>query len=171
MIPPVRRPALRIVFDYTEILPELLIGSRPEPGADAAMLRSSLAVSAVLSLQSDADLAQQSMPWEDQVANYRQAGILAERWPIVDFDAADLRRHLPMAAAALQRLVRMPHRVYVHCTLGLNRAPTVAIAWLAWHRGEPLAQAWQRVTRARDCAPDFEALWTLNREHQAGDGP
>jgi len=160
----------RNVFDYTEILPELLIGSRPGAAADIQVLRDSLGVTAVLSLQSDADLARQDTRWDEQAARYGRAGILAERLPIVDFDARDLRQHLARAAAALDRMVRMPHRVYLHCTLGLNRAPTVAIAWLAWHRGEPLARAWQRVTQARECAPDFEALWVLNRARQTGDG-
>lgn len=155
------------MFDYTEILPELLIGSRPEPVADARHLREALSVSAVLSLQTDEDLARQGDTWTAQAGHYARAGLVAERLPIVDFDPGDLRGRLREAATALDRLVRTPHRVYIHCTLGLNRAPTVAIAWLAWHRGTPLARAWQQVTRARECAPDFEALWLLTRQRPA----
>jgi len=159
------------VFDYTEISPDLVVGSRPDAGADARLLRGQLAVTAVLSLQTDADLARRGEDWAAVAAHYRAAGLVADRLPITDFDAGDLRHRLPEAAERVERLVRTPHRLYLHCTLGLNRAPTVAIAWLAWHRAMPLARAWQQVTAARSCEPDFESLWVLTRDRQRGDRP
>ena len=39
--------------------------------------------------------------------------------------------------------------VYVHCSIGINRSPTVVIAWLVRHGGLSLDEAWQLVRERR----------------------
>jgi hypothetical protein len=50
------------------------------------------------------------------------------------------------------------HRVYVHCTAGLGRAPAVVIAYLYWFRGLALHQAYDFLTSIRPCGPKKEAI-------------
>lgn len=151
---------------YSIILPELVIGACPRGAADLARLAADAPVGAALSLQTDADLARLGTDWPALAALYAGQGIAAHRLPITDFDATDLRRRLPAAVAQLAALLEAHAAVYLHCTLGMERSPTVAVAYLAWRRGWPLNQAWEFVKQRRDCTPHFESLWLA---HQAGD--
>ena len=42
-----------------------------------------------------------------------------------DFDRADLKLKLPASVTALNDLVESGETVYVHCTAGVSRSPTV----------------------------------------------
>ena len=152
---------------YSLILPELLVGACPRSAADVARLLETGPVGAAISLQTDTDFERLALDWQALADLYRRHGIAAHRLPIVDFDAADLRRRLPAAVALLDELLAAHPRVFLHCNLGMERSPTVAVAYLAWRRGWPLNQAWEQVKRRRDCAPHFESLW---RAHQTGAG-
>ncbi|HYT06111.1 MAG TPA: dual specificity protein phosphatase family protein, partial [Rugosimonospora sp.] len=50
------------------------------------------------------------------------------------------------------------HTVYLHCTAGIGRAPTVAIGYLHACLGWELDEAIAHVKQARQCAPHLEAL-------------
>jgi protein-tyrosine phosphatase len=52
------------------------------------------------------------------------------RVPVRDFDAAELRSKLPECVRNLDGLLSAGHLVYLHCTAGINRSPTVAMAFL-----------------------------------------
>jgi protein-tyrosine phosphatase len=60
---------------------------------------------------------------------------------------------------------------YVHCTAGVNRAPTVVIAYLM-SLGASLDAAWAEVRAARRVFPLRSALdrWARAREHAAAGG-
>lgn len=63
----------------------------------------------------------------------------------------------PVAAASL--LVFLSHRVYVHCTAGLGRAPAVCIAWLYWYGPYlSLDEAYRHLTDRRPCGPNRDAI-------------
>jgi protein-tyrosine phosphatase len=87
-----------------------------------------------------------------------------ERVPIRDFDPIDLRAKLKKAVSALDALVRRNHRVYVHCTAGVGRAPAVAIAWLAWCQGWEMDEAVRHVRQRRACSPFVEAIYLAARD-------
>jgi atypical dual specificity phosphatase len=139
------------------ILPELLVGEYPLPD-DVVWLRDEHRVSAVLSLQDDADLACKDLSLRELAAAYRAASIRFDRLPIGDGDAQQLAACLDDAVARLERWTSAGEAVYLHCNAGMNRAPTIAIAFLHVHRGQSLAAARDHVKARRACVPYWRVL-------------
>jgi len=66
------------------------------------------------------------------LAAYKLAAIELRRIPIPDFDRHVLGMHLPQAVEELEdALAPSSGKVYVHCTAGINRGPTLAAAILS----------------------------------------
>ena len=70
----------------------------------------------------------------------------------------ELRAKLYPAIQALGELLAEGHTVYLHCTAGIGRAPTVAIGYLHTCLGWNWDAAVAHVKQARECAPHVEAL-------------
>jgi protein-tyrosine phosphatase len=130
----------------------LVVGEFPTPD-DAVWLRDEHHVSAVVSLQDDADLASKGLVLRDLERAYRAAGLAFHRVPVPDNDTEALAARLHDLLALLDRLLASGGRVYLHCNAGFNRAPTVAIAWLHSRAGMPLAEATAHVMNRRSCVP------------------
>lgn len=143
--------------DLSEIEANLFVGEYPQP-ADVAWLREHLRVSAVVSLQDDADLAKKNVCIEVLEAAYALHGLSFHRVPVPDGDTRTLAAHLDALVARLDDLLGAGERVYLHCNAGMNRAPTVAIAYLHARRGLPLAEARDFVKRRRPCVPYMSVL-------------
>ena len=62
---------------------------------------------------------------------------------------------------ALDRMLKTGHTVYLHCTAGTGRSPTVAAAYLHWCLAWPLERALAHLRDARDCSPNAEAMKPL----------
>ena len=135
----------------------LLVGEYPAP-ADAPWLRDVHGVSAVVSLQDDADLASKGLVLRQLEEAYRRHGLGFHRIPVPDGDDRHLIAHVHEIAALIARLVGDGERVYLHCNAGFNRAPTAAIAYLHLHEGLSLADARDHVKRCRPCVPYMRAL-------------
>ena len=128
-------------MDASQILPNLLVGSYPAAPEDIDRLQREFGVTAVLSLQSDEDLATWDVPWHRLEAHYQRTGIEVLRVPVWDFDRDDLRRKLPQCVGVLDKLLQQGHTVYLALpNMGVNRSPSVAIAYLHWIE----AGAWTR---------------------------
>ncbi len=134
------------------------MGSYPQQPEDVLHLKNTDGVTAILNLQSDVDLETKAIQWELFEQFYEQQGMVVVRVPIVDFEPTDLLGHLPAGVDALQQLMEAEHKVYVHCNVGINRSPTVCIAWLAQHGGLSLEQAIKHVMERRSCYPYPEVL-------------
>jgi len=145
------------------IVPALLVGEYPTP-EDAAWLRTEHGVSVVVSLQDDADLACKGLVLSALENAYCRHGLGFHRIPIPDGDDRHLAARLGDIVALLGRLVDAGERIYLHCTGGLNRAPTAAIAYLHAREGLSLEAARDTVKRARHCVPYMRAL----QEHFGG---
>jgi protein-tyrosine phosphatase len=145
-------------MEYAELLHGLFLGSRPELPADIDRLRQDSAITAVMNLQTDDDMRAVHVVWEPLEAYYRNLGIELCRMQVRDFDPADLRAKLPECVRALDRLLAANHCVYLHCTLGASRSPTVAIAYLCWCRGLDLEEAETFVKNRWKCTPNVEAI-------------
>ena len=74
------------------VLPGLFVGPDPREGADFEALKS-LAITAILSLQTKDDLRDRGLGWEKKAA--RAAGMDFLNIPVTDFDSANLQRKLP----------------------------------------------------------------------------
>ena len=145
-------------MNYVELLGQLFLGSRPETTADIDRLRLTSGITAVLNLQTDDDMRAVNLVWEPLEAHYRNSGIELCRVPVRDFDPVDLREKLPKCVRAVDHLLAASHSVYLHCTLGAARSPTVAIAYLHWCRGWDLEEAVTYVKKRWQCSPNTEAV-------------
>jgi len=142
--------------DYNRILPHLLVGTYLESAQEVQTLHRQDGVTAVLNLQTDEDI--RKFYAESLEALYAGGGVRLCRVPVRDFDSLDLQQKLPECVRALTHLLEEGHTVYLHCTAGANRAPTVAIAYLHWRLGWDLDSAVKHVEECRGCVPNVEAI-------------
>jgi len=155
-------------FDH--IPPKIYLGSCPANAQDIERLRQEAGVTGVVNVQTDSDLRYMYIDWDEMKQHYAASGIEVRRVPARDFDRDDLRRKLPDCADAVCELVKAGHTVYVHCSAGINRSPSTAIAYLHWYEGFPLDEAVEYVTTRRDCDPYVEAI-QLATQDRAGPLP
>lgn len=162
-------------MDYSEILPDLFVGSFPRAPEDVVRLQKECGVTAVLNLQTDGDLAAFRVDWRALEEQYRSEGIEVARIAVEDFNSHHLTAKLPECVRELDRLLSAGHSVYVHCTAGASRSPTVVIAYLHRQRGWPLPRALSFVKERRECSPDVEAIreaaWELSARPPAPPAP
>ncbi|MDH3689882.1 MAG: dual specificity protein phosphatase family protein [Gammaproteobacteria bacterium] len=151
------------MINFSQILPQLFIGSQPRSEVDVGVLKRA-GIGAVLNLQTDKDFIDWGIDWNQLEQHYAQQAIAVSRVPILDFNPVDLSAKLVSAAEELDRMLTPHQRVYLHCTAGIGRAPTVAIAYLSWHRDMELDEAHTLVTEARSCAPSVDAIRLANAE-------
>ncbi|HXQ20345.1 MAG TPA: dual specificity protein phosphatase family protein [Candidatus Acidoferrales bacterium] len=154
---PVVRPAGHP--ECAVILPNLLVGEYPTP-ADALWLRAERGVTAVLSLQDDADLASKGLELAEITRAYEAHALRFHRMPVPDCDNEVLAARLDAIVGLLDELLSSGERVYLHCNAGMNRAPTVAIAYLHSCRDMPLSAARDFVKDRRSCVPYMRVLET-----------
>jgi len=155
LVGPPPRPGARPGFSV--IRPYLLVGEYPT-AEDAAWLRDEHAVTAVMSLQDDADLASKGLRLAALERAYREQGLAFHRIPVPDGDDRNLAVRLREIVDLLATLIGAGGRVYLHCNAGFNRAPTAAIAYLHRHEGLTLDEARGEVKRLRHCVPYVRAL-------------
>ena len=136
-----------------QVRPRLFFGGAPQGPPDVDAL-ARLGVTAVLSLQTDEDLAWEGRRWA-VVAGWYADRIIARRFPIPDFSPEALVARLDEALAALAGLLAEGHTVYVHCTAGVNRSPTIVIGHLVRSEGLPLVEALRLVAAARPAAQPY----------------
>jgi hypothetical protein len=55
---------------------------------------------------------------------------------IIDGCPPDLRKNLPRAVGVLDKLIKDDRKVYLHCTAGVGRSPSVAVAYYYWIEGK-----------------------------------
>jgi len=142
-------------MDCDRVTPNLFVGSCPLDSKEVEELRS-LGVTAILSLQTEQDTGERGIEWEEKTALV--AKLTFRSVPVRDFDTTDLWRKLPECVIALDRMLKAGHTVYLHCTAGTGRSPTVAAAYLHWCSAWPLDRALSYVREARDCSPNAEAI-------------
>ena len=150
---------------YAQILPALFLGSHPRSADDIDRLREEAAITAVLNLQTDEDIRSLNLAWEMLQAHYGACHIDLWQVPVRDFDATELCSKLPECVRTLDELLTVGHSVYLHCTAGTGRSPTVAVAYLYRCRDWKLDEASAYVTDRRPCSPNLEAILAANWSH------
>lgn len=152
--------------DHAFVLEALAVGEYPTPD-DAPWLRRHAGISVVMSLQDESDLARKGLDLRALSDAYAAEAIGFVRVPIPDGDSGALRAATDAAVTRLAELLRAGARVYLHCNAGLNRAPTIAVAYLHQHGGYPLEAACALVKARRPCVPYMQVL----RAHYDPAGP
>ena len=111
---------------------DIILGSYPLYEVDVERMENGGRISAVLSLQSNEELAQRGVDEHEVRAWYKQHHISQYvRRPVDDLGTPeDYADALFDAAVQLDRLREQRHRVYIHCTAGQSRATTLAITYL-----------------------------------------
>ena len=146
-----RRPSVSVIS------PELLVGEYPNE-EDIVWLKETYGVTAVHNLQDDDDLRMNGLNPRGLSAEYDAHGINFVRTPIQDGSADAMAERLEEALHDLRDLMSSGGRVYVHCNAGMNRAPTLAIAFLRAYRQMSLEEAMAMVKKQRACGPFMTVL-------------
>lgn len=150
-----RAAVIILKMTCSPIQPNLWVGPGPRDDEDFKNLRS-LNITAVLSLQDEEDRGDGGI--ESERAAAARVGLAFESVPVKDFSNADLQLRLPKCIAALALLLGQGHSVYVHCTAGVSRSPSVVAAYLHWCSGWDLDQALVHVMQCRRCNPIEDAI-------------
>lgn len=143
--------------DLAAILPSLLIGEYLLPG-DLRWLAEAHNVSAVVNLQDNQDLQALGIDLRELRRAARSYGIAYHHVPIPDCEPERLVTELDVLLAMLTHLEAKGRITYLHCNAGLNRAPTVAIAYLRSRIPTSLAHACAHVKACRACGPYMQVL-------------
>src|SRR5216684_3620128 len=146
-----RRPSVSVIS------PELLVGEYPGHD-DIEWLKDTYGVTAVHNLQDDEDLRLNGLDSTRLREGYEEHGIDFVRTPIQDGSADAMAERLEAALHDLRNLVDSSGRVYLHCNAGMNRAPTLAIAFLRAYRQMSLDEAMKLVKKQRACGPFMTVL-------------
>lgn len=144
-------------MDYAQVTSRLHVGSHPQSIGDIAVLEKILAVTAILNLQTDEDMAAVSLNWQPLESYYRTSAVSLCRMPMKE-EQVVLREKLLPCVDRLDNLLAAGHIVYLHCTAGIGRSPTVAIGYLHRCLGWEMDAAVRYVKQVRQCSPHLDAL-------------
>jgi len=147
-------------MNWTQITPQIFVGPCPFDPDDFHFMKTK-SVTAILSLLTEEDALQLDMTNENSYA--ASADLAFRNVPVSDFDDLDLKRKLPACVEALDDLLQQGHTVYIHCTAGVNRSPTVVAAYLHWRLQWPLSQALERLQERRRCYPRGDLIEMAKR--------
>lgn len=151
-----------INFDLVE--PKVFVGSSPQSDIDVERL-AQLKITAVINLQSDDDLKARNINWTDLQTAYQQYGMVVERFPINDFDEADLGNKVAEPIERLDAFLQDGHRVYVHCNSGICRAPAVVLGYLCHYQDMSINAGLQQLHIARPIVSPYRSAVEKALEH------
>lgn len=143
-------------LNWSEIRHDLVIGACPMTTEDIDAIHRETGATALLSVQCDECRSAFDIDYEEHRRHGRRTGVVLVNAPMRDFDPADQRRRLPQAVASLHNLLRERHKVYVHCTAGINRSPLTVLGYLSFVESMPKEAAHELILRGR---PQAEPYW------------
>ena len=98
-------------------------------------------IDTILNVQTDRDLKYRQLNI-NELNNYaNKYGIKIERYPIEDFNKEELYNKLKGAADLLNQLIKEGKTVYVHCTAGIGRSPSIVVIYLILYENYPIRDA------------------------------
>jgi len=143
------------MINFDRIEENIFIGSTPRNLIDVNRLSQQLKITAVLSLQSDADFRTHNIDIREIASAYNEAGIEFYRHQITDFDAQDMARKLVEPVQNLAQLMDEAKRVYVHCNAGICRASATVLGYLHIYRGMDLDEGLAFIRSKRPVANPY----------------
>jgi hypothetical protein len=145
-------------MDYDQLFPRLWLGSSPSRVEDVDRIVRICGANAILSLPTDEDCVRFGLDWEHIEKRCGRLQIELCRVPVKDGNSDDLRNKLLGCTSRLDGLLKRGKTVYLHCIAGLERSPSVAIAYFHWVLGYRLEEAVDFVQNCRSCFPDVRAV-------------
>ena len=100
------------MINFDLIQARVYVGSGPTSEEDIIRLKQ-MRVSAVIALQTDEDLSSRGVSWQQLQRWYQDSDIDGQRFPINDFDEADLTAKIAQPIKALNQSLNDSHRVYI----------------------------------------------------------
>jgi len=146
-----------MAMDYAQVTSRLYVGSHPRSIDDIETLEKVAGATAVLNLQTDEDMAAFELNWQHLESRYKTCALKLHRLPMKEQQVI-LREKLLQCVDSLKHLLADGHTVYLHCTFGIGRAPTVAIGYLHCCLGWEMDTAVRHMKQLRRCLPHLEAL-------------
>jgi protein-tyrosine phosphatase len=140
------------VIEFTQITPDLFVGTCPRTAIDLNQI-SSMGATGIVSLQTDDDFRKWDVDFPTLEKSSYEINLPIARHPITDFDDDDLEARLLSAVDTVYRMIAVGHRIYLHCTAGQERAPSVAAAYLCKHKNMTVEQAVTKLKSERECSP------------------
>ncbi|CAK66715.1 unnamed protein product (macronuclear) [Paramecium tetraurelia] len=129
-----------VQFSITQINENIIIGPYPQNEQDIINL-SNYGIRAVLNLQTRLDVYHRGVDWDEILASYKKHNIYMKNFEIFDMDPQDFEKKITKAVQILKKLINQYEFVYIHCTSGIGRAPSLAVIYLASVLQIPLDQA------------------------------
>ena len=149
---------MKFPLPINQVADGLWVGPCPHDPEFIRALKQVHGLTGLVNLQTDADLESMGLAWPLMWRFLMSVGISAQRVIITDFDDRSLLAGLDEAVSAVNDMISGGHMTYLHCTAGVNRSPTTAIAWLTRHGGLSIDDAWDQVTSRRRCMPNRKVL-------------
>lgn len=147
-------------LNWGQVREDLVVGSCPMTVDDIDAIRARTGSTALLSVQHDECRATFGIDLEQHREHAHAIGLAYANVPMRDFDLDDQRRRLPAAVRGLAALLDAGHRVYVHCTAGINRAPLTALGHLTFVEGIAPQQAFKLLRAGRAQAEPYWEAWS-----------
>jgi atypical dual specificity phosphatase len=138
---------------------DVFVGSCPRSASDIDAIQAGTGATAILSVQCDDCRSALRIDFDEHMRKAARCGLVLRNTPMRDFDVADQRRHLTDAVVGLTRLLGDGHRVYVHCTAGINRAPLTVLGFFTFVEGLAHDEALALIRAGRPQAEPYWEAW------------
>ncbi len=155
-------------FSFDKLADRLWVGSYPTGPQDFVTLKEE-GVAAVLSLQTEGDIKASGLLPKTVWRLAMSSGLDYERFEIRDFVEDAVRRAIVKAMGKLHELFEMldeDEDVYVHCTAGINRSPSVALGYALLRDGLSADEVLARARAARPQIRPYESVLRHLEEHR-----
>jgi len=156
--------AIGATVNVRQLRPQLYFGASIQP-ADLPRLHRA-GITAVLSLQQpDVDLPRTAV---ERMRAACEPRILFRNLGIQDYDPDAVIAALPATLPSLHALISDGRVVYVHCSEGINRAPSVALAYVVHHERLDVDAALADLRRCDPLVRPYAAVidWLRGRAQQ-----
>ena len=136
----------------------IYIGPYPQTEQDFESMYKS-GVNTVLNIQTDKDFESRQLDINILRKYASNFNIKIERYPIEDFNPEELYKKLKGAGDLLNNLLKNGKNVYVHCTAGISRGPSVVIIYLVLYQNYSYKDAVELCKKYRPkTSPNYEVI-------------
>ncbi|CAD8198165.1 unnamed protein product [Paramecium octaurelia] len=138
-----------VQFTISQINENIIIGPYPQNEQDILVLKQN-GIKAVLNLQTRLDIYHRGVDWDEIQNTYKKNDMIMKNFEIFDMDPVDFEKKAFKAVQVLKKLINNYEFVYVHCTSGIGRAPSLVVLYLATVLQIPLNEAISFVKSKRE---------------------